>query len=96
MAKLPQPPVAVEDFDEPTKKRSIPAELRDPHAATYVTTKLRTAEINKLLVKEREKSGVRPAVSEEDIERFELREQRETLPAPPLPDEVEDLDAAKR
>lgn len=97
MAKLPHPPLKDEDFEAPTLKRAVPAELRDPHAATYVTTKLRKAEIEALLTRERredardardarehEGSGMRPAVSDEDIERFARREAL-TLPAPPDP-----------
>ncbi|MBX3209361.1 MAG: hypothetical protein KF764_30290 [Labilithrix sp.] len=90
MVKLPKAPLADEDFDAPTLKRSVPAELRSAgddrppvHATSYVTTKLRKVEIEALLRPEREKSGTRPAVSDEDIERFERRETRETLPAPP-------------
>ena len=63
--------------------------------ATFVTTKLQKAEIESLLHREREKSGLRPAVSDADIARFESqdRSQRETLPAPPEPPE-EDVDGA--
>ncbi|MDF2692018.1 MAG: hypothetical protein K0S65_401 [Labilithrix sp.] len=38
-----------------------------------------------LLTKDRDKSGTRRAVSDTDLERFERRETRETLPAPPDP-----------
>ena len=90
MGKLPQPPLRDEDFEAPTLKRAVPAELRDAdeggvHTTAYVTTKLRKAEIEALLSKERQGhqgSGMRRAVSDEEIERFERREAR-TLPAPP-------------
>ena len=90
MGKLPRPPLRDEDFEAPTLKRAIPAELRDAnegaaHTTGYVTTKLRKAEIDALLSKESDGhhgSGMRRAVSDEDIERFERREAR-TLPAPP-------------
>jgi hypothetical protein len=99
VAKLPRPPLRDEDFEAPTLEREVPAELRDPGTA-HVTTKLRKAEIDALLVKEREKSGTRRAVSADDIERFERRELRDTIPAPPepppLPDEVADLDAGSK
>ena len=106
MPKLPQP--TLEDDEAPTLKRTLPAELRDAqgsgavHATAYVTTKLRKAEIEALLTRERQQapvrahgdgtpgerrrgeraSGMRCAVSEDEIERYE-RETRETLPAPP-------------
>lgn len=100
MGKLPQPPLRDEDFEAPTLKRAVPAELRDAneggvHTTAYVTTKLRKAEIEALLSKERQDhqgSGMRRAVSDEDIERFERREAR-TLPAPP--DASADAEEAK-
>lgn len=97
MAKPPTPHARQEDFEAPTQKRTVPAELREPHA--LVTTKLRRAEIDSILLQEglKNESGMRTAVTSEDIERFERREQRETIPAPPeapqLPDDVADLDA---
>ena len=92
MVKPQQPPIEDDDFEAPTKKRAVPPELRDVEAAVptagYVTTKLRKAEIEALLSKEKERqpsgSGMRRAVSDEDIERFERREAQ-TLPAPPDP-----------
>ena len=87
MVKLPHPPLEDDDFEAPTAKRPVPAELRDyegdAQTAGQVTTKLRRAEIDALLSKERQqKSGMRPAVTDEDIERFARREAV-TLPAPP-------------
>ena len=100
MAKPVQPTFTNEDFEAPTLKRSVPDELRTAQPSAYVTTKLRKAEIDVLIGKERDRSGMRRAVSEEDIARFERRETRETLPAPPepplLPDEVADLDADEK
>lgn len=106
MVKLPRSPLDDDDFEAPTLKRNVPAELRDAseerapaavHALGDVTTKLHPAEIAALLEKERAKSGMRPAVSEEEIERFARREIRETIPAPPelsqMADEVANLDA---
>ncbi len=90
MAKLPKAPSEVDPYEAPTRERTVPAELRDAHDADvhgpgYITTKLRKAEIEALLTKERQHrgSGMRRAVSDEDIDRFERRETRETLPAPP-------------
>jgi hypothetical protein len=85
----PRAPRDDDDFEAPTLKRNIPAELRDEPGATMttqVTTRLPRAEIEALLTKEREKSGTRRAISHVDIEsveRYERRELRETLPAPP-------------
>lgn len=89
MVKLPHTPLEDDDFEAPTAKRPVPAELREyegeAQTAGYVTTKLRRAEIEELLSKERQqKSGMRPAVTDEDIERFARREAV-TLPAPPDP-----------
>ena len=90
MVTLPRPPFDDDDFEAPTLKRSVPAELldvSDEHAPAAV----HASEM------ERQRSGVRPVVSEEEIERFARREIRETIPAPPdLPqvvDEVANLDA---
>ena len=89
MVTLPRPPFD-DDFEAPTLKRSVPAELldvRDEHAPAAVHAS----------ETERQRSGMRPVVSEEDIERFARREIRETIPAPPelsqAADEVAILDA---
>ena len=94
--KLPERAPADENADVQTRKLSVPAdpgEARDQRASsashstvpapspTSVTTRMRTSDIEELL-KERAKSGTRPAVSEEARERFERREMRETVPAP--------------
>ena len=89
MAKLSHPPLKDdEDFEAPTLKRTVPAELRDAEdaagAPAHATTKLRKAEIDALLEKERNQSGMRRAVSDEDIDRFARREAV-TLPAPADP-----------
>jgi hypothetical protein len=79
-AKLPQPPASAEDFEAPTAKREIPAELRDEPGARpearevgQVTTKLRTVDMEELLTSERAKVDGAEPLSQED---------RETLPAP--------------
>ena len=98
MAKPPTPQARQEDVEAPTQKHTLPAELGEPQA--LITTKLRRAEIDSILLlqeKRKNESGMRTAVTDEDIERFERREQRETIPAPPdRPDEMADLDADKR
>jgi hypothetical protein len=96
VAKLPNPLATQEFFEAPTEKRNIPAELLDPPPPVYVTTKLRKVEIDQLVAKERaaterDKSGMRAAISNEAIERYEVRERRETLPAPP-DDDLDELD----
>ena len=75
--------------EAPTEKRGIIGE-GEPERPVYVTTKLRRVEIDALLARERERkqreerlaSGLRPAVSDDAIDRHERR-ARETLPAPP-------------
>ena len=82
MAELSPPPRKDEDFDAPTLKRTVPAELRDVDGAASATTKPREAGIEALLTKERNQSGMRRAVSDEDVERFARRDAVK-LPAPP-------------
>ncbi|HVH45986.1 MAG TPA: hypothetical protein VM925_26740 [Labilithrix sp.] len=92
MAKYSAPPLTDEEADAPTRKLSVPAGLREQHStvpAPSVSTKLRKSEIDELL-KERAKSGTRPAVSEDERDRYERREMRETVPAP-----ADDVEAAE-
>lgn len=84
MVTLPRPPFDDDDFEGPTLKRSVPAERRDA-SEEHTPAAVLASET------ERQRSGMRPVVSEEEIERFARREIRETLPAPP--DEVANLDA---
>lgn len=84
MPKHSRPPLKDEDFDAPTLKRTVPAELGDADGAASATTKPPKAEIEALRKIERNQSGTRRAVSDEDIERF-ARRDAVTLPAPPDP-----------
>jgi len=92
--KIPQhAAMTEEELEAPTRKQNaLPADLREPGSAPagYSTTKVPKADIDALLKKkERESdhdtgSGLRFAVAEDEIERFErdLRRSRETVPAP--------------
>jgi hypothetical protein len=97
-------PDSFEDDDlgeAPTEKRSIVGE-GEPAPPVYVTTKLRKVEIDALLARERARkqqegrmaSGLRPAVTEETIERHERR-SRETLPAPASDDDTQPVPLAE-
>lgn len=65
-----------------------PVELGEAPLATFVTKKLLVADIEKLLIEEGEISGTRSALTDEEMERFERREWRDTIPAPPLAEDA--------
>lgn len=89
--------VALDEPEAPTLKWKRPAELVDPNepveespdsrenADAVLETGIRKVDIDPALRKAIE-SGLRPMASREEIERYELREKRETLPAPPEDD----------
>jgi hypothetical protein len=80
--------------EAPTEKHTVVGE-GESGPPVYPTAKLRKVEIDALLAREREQqrqkderlaSGLRPAVSDDAIERHERR-ARETIPAPPDEDD---------
>jgi hypothetical protein len=96
--KRPSSPEAFADSPEfaeaPTQKRNMPDELCEAPPPVRITTKLKKVELEAIVAAERKQrrtSGVRPAVSDEERERYERR-RRETMPAP---DEVDVTDETR-
>ncbi len=94
MSTRPRPPVSNAAHDEseaPTLKWNRPAELSEQPSPTALEPKRVTVRVRKLDSSALEiealdtapESGLRAAPTPEEIERFEMRERRETLPAPP-------------
>ncbi len=67
----------------PTSPEPLPSIVEEVEESEdrRVTCKMQRVEIEAML--EQERSGLRPAVTTAQIESFELREPRDTVPAPP-------------